>query len=77
MFITILVISFYLRCPWFVSNIFISDPAITCYLEKMKRGSCFINAGRGDQVDEEDLLENSKSGHITSAILDVYKNEPN
>ena len=44
--------------------------------EKMKRGSCFINAGRGDQVVEEDLLENSKSGHITSAILDVYRNEP-
>ena len=43
---------------------------------KMKRGSCFINAGRGDHVVEEDLIENCKSGHISNAILDVYKNEP-
>ena len=43
---------------------------------KMKRGSCFINAGRGDHVVEEDLIENCKSGHISSAILDVYRNEP-
>ena len=43
---------------------------------KMKSGSCFINAGRGDHVVEEDLIENCKSGHISNAILDVYKNEP-
>ena len=43
---------------------------------KMKRGSCFINAGRGDQVVEDDLIENCKSGQISSAILDVYRNEP-
>ena len=43
---------------------------------KMKRGSCFINAGRGDHVVEDDLIVNCKSGHIASAILDVYRNEP-
>ncbi len=43
---------------------------------EMKRGSCFINAGRGDHVVEDDLIENCKSGHISSAILDVYRNEP-
>ena len=43
---------------------------------KMKRGSCFINAGRGEHVVEDDLIENCKSGHISSAILDVYRNEP-
>ena len=43
---------------------------------KMRRGSCFINAGRGEQVVEDDLIENCKSGHISSAILDVYRNEP-
>ena len=42
----------------------------------MKHGSCFINAGRGEQVDEEHLIENCKSGHISSAILDVYSKEP-
>ena len=35
----------------------------------MKQGSCFINAGRGEQVVEEHLLEKCMSGHISSAIL--------
>ncbi len=42
----------------------------------MKHGSCFINAGRGEQVDEEHLIENCKSGRISTAILDVYQREP-
>ena len=42
----------------------------------MKFGSCFINAGRGEQVVEEDLINNCKSGQISSAILDVYCKEP-
>ncbi len=42
----------------------------------MKNGSCFINAGRGEQVVEEHLILNCKSGHISSAILDVYREEP-
>ena len=48
----------------------------TSTFAKMKRGSCFINAGRGDQVVEDDLIEKCKSGHISSAILDVYRDEP-
>ena len=43
---------------------------------KMRHGSCFINAGRGDHVVEDDLVENCKSGHISTAILDVYRIEP-
>ncbi len=42
----------------------------------MKPGSCFINAGRGEQVVEKHLIENCKSGRISSAILDVYRKEP-
>ena len=42
----------------------------------MKYGSCFINAGRGEQVVEEHLIENCSSGHISAAILDVYRKEP-
>ena len=42
----------------------------------MKKNSCFINAGRGDQVVEKDLLDSCKSGHIANAILDVYEEEP-
>ena len=44
--------------------------------EVMRHGSCFINAGRGEQVVEEHLIENCKSGHISAAILDVYRREP-
>ena len=44
--------------------------------QMMKYGSCFINAGRGEQVVEEHLIKYCKSGHITSAILDVYRTEP-
>ena len=42
----------------------------------MKYGSCFINAGRGEQVVEEHLIENCRTGHLSSAILDVYQKEP-
>ena len=42
----------------------------------MKRGSCFINAGRGEHVIDEDLLASCKSGRIAYAILDVYRQEP-
>jgi len=42
----------------------------------MRHGSCFINAGRGEHVVEEHLIENCQSGHISAAILDVYRKEP-
>lgn len=42
----------------------------------MKRGCYFINAGRGEHVVEEDLLNYCKSNHISNAILDVYRIEP-
>ena len=42
----------------------------------MKFGSCFINAGRGEQVVEQDLIKSCKSGQISSAFLDVYCIEP-
>ena len=42
---------------------------------KMKEGVCFINAGRGDHVDEKDLI--SFCGNkIKLAILDVFEVEP-
>ena len=43
---------------------------------KMKKGSSFINAGRGEHVVENDLLNSCKSRHISNAVLDVYKIEP-
>ena len=38
---------------------------------KMKKGVCFINAGRGDHVHENDLLIACQS-NIKLAILDVF-----
>ncbi len=45
-------------------------------LSKFKKGSFFINIGRGDTVVEKELITTIKSGHIKGAGLDVFEKEP-
>lgn len=43
---------------------------------KLPKGASLINAGRGDQLVEEDLLDALVSGQISEATLDVFRTEP-
>ena len=42
----------------------------------MKKGIRIVNCARGGLIDEEALKENLESGHVASAALDVFVNEP-
>lgn len=42
----------------------------------LRQGAYVINAGRGEQMVEEDLLEALHSGQICGAMLDVFCKEP-
>lgn len=43
---------------------------------KLPRGASLINAGRGIQLVEQDLLDALASGRISEATLDVFRSEP-
>ncbi len=45
-------------------------------LAALPRGACLINAGRGPQVVEQDLLDALDTGHLEAAALDVFEIEP-
>lgn len=43
---------------------------------KFKKGSRFVNIARGKLVNDEALIEALQSGHLSSAGLDVFYDEP-
>ena len=42
----------------------------------LPRGAAFINVGRGDVIDQAELLRLLDSGHLSFAYLDVLSSEP-
>ena len=42
----------------------------------MKRGVRLVNVGRGPVIDEQALITALSSGHVHSAALDVFEEEP-
>lgn len=46
-------------------------------LSKMKENSYLINTARGPIVNEQDLADALRRGHLAGAALDVFENEPN
>lgn len=43
---------------------------------QLPRGSYIINAGRGEHLDEADLLDALDSGQVAGTVLDVFRTEP-
>lgn len=45
-------------------------------LAKMPQGASIINAGRGELIDDDALLDALDTAHISGATLDVFREEP-
>ena len=46
------------------------------HFDKMKPSAIFMNIGRGQTVNEADLVDALQTGKIAGAVLDVFATEP-
>lgn len=45
-------------------------------LSRLPRGAIVVNTARGSLINDEDLIQALRSGHVSAAGLDVYNKEP-
>ena len=45
-------------------------------LARLPEGAAIINAGRGELIDDDALIEALDSGRVARAVLDVFRDEP-
>lgn len=45
-------------------------------INKLRKGAMIVNVARGPLIDENALIDALKTGHIASAALDVFEEEP-
>jgi phosphoglycerate dehydrogenase-like enzyme len=46
------------------------------FLSRTKPGSLLVNVARGTLIDDDALIASLNSGHLSTAILDVFRTEP-
>jgi len=46
------------------------------FLGRMKSGGLLVNVARGTLIQDDALLESLDSGHLSAAVLDVFRTEP-